>query len=552
MNENNGTEEGRCIMRQKTENVRLLIRNRILPYTAAEDDALQSASDLLKKVCGTRPETLQVVRRSVDARRAPRVMFVYTVLAGIRIGPAALERALSFHDISLYEDTSLSFEYGSEQLKGRPVIAGFGPCGMFCAMILAENGYSPIIIERGGDIEERAAAVKRFYETRCPDPDCNVQFGAGGAGTFSDGKLLTRINDPLCTYVLRRFVEFGAPPDILVNAKPHVGTDNLCTVVRNIEQYLLQQGCEIRYHTRLDDLISYGNDGVTCSAGSEKMLCGALVLATGHSARDTYRMLMRRGIAAAAKPFSAGVRIEHLQADINRAVYAEAAEDPRLPPAEYTLSAHIGGTGVYSFCMCPGGEVIAAASEEGGVVTNGMSHHARNGPNANAALAVSVRTEDFGGTPEGAINFQRRLEEEAFQSGGGDYSAPCETVGSFLGLRTANVCTRTEPSYWGGRVRMCGLASILPQYISRTLAEGLRAFDRKLPGFASPDALLTGVETRTSAPLRLTRDDLTGVSHSCSLIYPCGEGAGYAGGITSAAVDGIRCAMRLMKRFRPF
>lgn len=350
--------------------------------------------------------------------------------------------------------------------------------------------------------------------------------------------------------MLRRLVDFGAPKDILIHAKPHVGTDKLCAVVQNIEKYLRERGCTFRYRTRLDDFSSDGSS-VTCKTGKEDIPCGALVLATGHSARDTYRMLMRRGLKVEPKPFSVGVRIEHLQTDIDRAMYAEAAGDPRLPPAEYTLSAHVGGIGVYSFCMCPGGEVVAAASEPGGVVTNGMSCHARNGPNANAALAVSVRPADYGGTPEGAMRFQRRLEEAAFRAGGRDYSAPCESVGSFLDNDSENSKARVEPSYWGGRVRMCRLSSVLPPYVTATLAAGIRRFDRKLPGFAIPDALLTGVETRTSAPLRIVRDTESGVSPTQSLVYPCGEGAGYAGGITSAAVDGIRCALRIMKRFCP-
>ncbi|MGM9624869.1 MAG: NAD(P)/FAD-dependent oxidoreductase, partial [Eubacteriales bacterium] len=455
-------------------------------------------------------------------------------------------------------------------MRERPVIVGFGPAGMFAALFLAEHGFRPVILERGDDTEKRREAVGHFYKTGILDPDSNIQFGAGGAGTFSDGKLMTRIADPICGYVLARFVAFGADPDILVKAKPHVGTDVLLTVVANIRNYLAACGCTFCFRTKMVGMRTvmtpagtYANAVITDRG---EIPCGAVLLALGHSARDTYRMLWESGMLLQPKPFSVGVRIEHLQAAVNEAVYGAAAahtaacgavgNDILLPPAEYAVSRKDKPTpgnpdprGVYSFCMCPGGEVMAAASEAGGVVVNGMSRHARDGKNANAALAVSVRKSDYGDDPMAAIAYQRALEQNAFSAGGSDYAAPAQTVGDFLTGKADSMPSSVFPTYMGGHVRMTDLHTVLPPFVSEMLALGIRCFDRSMPGFASPDAILTGVETRTSAPVRILRNE-TYQAAGCDNIYPVGEGAGYAGGITSAAVDGIRCACQIIGKYK--
>ncbi|MBQ5772074.1 MAG: hypothetical protein IIW07_01090, partial [Clostridia bacterium] len=415
-------------------------------------------------------------------------------------------------------------------------------------------GYAPILIDRGASVEERVRDVARFTAEGTLDPDSNVQFGAGGAGTFSDGKLITRIQDPYCTLVLETLVEFGAPKEILFKAKPHVGTDLLRGVVLAILAEIERLGGQLRYRCRLDDIVECA-DGLRAVTSQGDIPCGALILAPGHSARDTYRTLIRKSYAVEAKPFSVGVRVEHLQAEIDEALYGRMAGHPSLGPAEYALSDTTGERGVYTFCMCPGGEVVAAASEAGGLVVNGMSYHARDGKNANSAVAVSIRPEDIapieGSIPLGAIEYQRRIERAAFRAGGGDYRAPIMTMGDFLEGKRGTAPQRILPSYRGGAVTVGDFSEILPDYVLSTLRRGFLSFDRKLSGFACRDAILTAPETRTSAPLRILRDPstLTGIGHS--LVYPAGEGAGYAGGITSAAVDGLRSAMALMAAHAP-
>ncbi|MBQ8289161.1 MAG: hypothetical protein IJX76_10455, partial [Clostridia bacterium] len=427
----------------------------------------------------------------------------------------------------------------------RPVVVGFGPAGMFAALLLAEEGCCPIVLERGDDIYARAARVEQFLQTGKLDTDSNIQFGAGGAGTFSDGKLITRINDARCSYVLRRLCEFGADPDILVNARPHIGSDRLPSVVEEIARRVRTLGGEIRYRTKLTGIRTGLSGQVTAVlTDSGEIGTDTVVLAIGHSARDTYRYLIEGGYTIEAKPFSVGVRIEHLQDDINYAMYGKAAE--KLPPAEYNLSYREGERGVYSFCMCPGGTVVAATSEEGGVVTNGMSNSTRDGRNSNSALAVSILPADFGGTPEGAISFQRKLEVAAFAAGGGNYDAPLQTVGDFLSGKQGTAPSRIASTYRGGNhFALCDLHALLPSYAGDLLSTGIRRFARQIEGFDAPDALLTGLETRTSAPLRILRGtDRQAVGHPG--LYPCGEGAGYAGGITSAATDGIATAIAVV------
>ncbi|MBQ4289972.1 MAG: FAD-dependent monooxygenase [Clostridia bacterium] len=556
--------------------VPFLVRNLSVSYTDGEEAALAAASRVLRRALGRdnvpRIREMRVFRRSVDARKKPDVRLVYSVLVRAECSRDRAERDLAGNrDVSLFEEQPLSVPRGIRPMQGRPVIVGCGPAGLFAALLLAESGMKPILLERGDDPKRRSEAVDRFLASGLLDPSSNIQFGAGGAGMFSDGKLMTRIGDPMCGYVLRRFAEFGAGESVLTEAKPHVGTDVLTGVVDRICRYLTSLGCELRFRCQVTGLVSReggtGRSSVCAVRTVEGDIpCGAVVLAIGHSARDTCSALRRNGMEAVCKPFSVGVRIEHLQSKINEAAYGSAAKataacgaagpDLLLPPAEYAVSRKETGEtageeprGVYSFCMCPGGEVIAAASEEGGVVTNGMSRSARDGRNANAALAVSVLPSDYGSTVEGAVAFQRSLEQGAYRLGGGDFRAPVQTVGSFLGTASGQP-GEVLPTYRGGEVTLCDLHSLLPPFVSSLLEEGIRAFDRQLPGFADPSAVLTGAETRTSSPWRLLRGT-DGVANGFENVYPAGEGAGYAGGITSAAVDGLRAAIQILSIYRP-
>ncbi len=509
-------------------------------------DAIDKCARMLKKLHIT-PLSLEVSKESIDARKKDNICYVFSVTA--ELSALVSEKKLADLGAVCLKDDPLKVEIGSIKAKHRPIVVGLGPCGMFCALLLAEYGYRPIVIERGQCARSRAAAVKRFYTDRILDPESNIQFGAGGAGTFSDGKLMTRINDPRCSYVLSKFVELGAPEDILIKAKPHIGTDVLLSVVDNAISRIESLGGSVHFGTRLER-IDCGSDGSVraISTNIGEMPCDLLVLAIGHSSRDTYKYLLDGGYDLRAKPFSIGVRIEHPQELINRSLYGKYADI--LPPAEYSLSKRVGERGVYSFCMCPGGEVVAAASEVGGVVTNGMSRRARDGKNANSALAVSVLPDDFGGGAFEAIDFCRSIEERAFVMGGGNYAAPSQKLGDFFEGRVGNICGTVEATYMNGSVTPCDLHSLLPTFVTSMLEIGIRDFGRKIEGFDMADALLTGPETRTSAPLRIVRgDDMTAPGHRG--LYPCGEGAGYAGGITSAAVDGINCATRIMSAFCP-
>jgi uncharacterized FAD-dependent dehydrogenase len=482
-------------------------------------------------------------KRSIDARKRNDVKYVCSVI--FNVNTTEDEDAVKKHGFRLASCDTVEADIGSEIPKGRFLVVGSGPAGLFCALMLAENGYNPLLIERGESIDERVETVKRFYSDGVLSPDCNIQFGAGGAGTFSDGKLVTRISDPKCNYVLRRFAEFGAPEEIKYLAKPHIGTDKLRGVINAMCHRITELGGEIRFGCKFLD---FKENRAILSDGD--LECAAIVLAIGHSARDTYQTLIKHGMDIRAKAFSCGVRIEHLQEDIDSAMYGSFAGKDGIGHAEYTLSYRRGERGVYTFCMCPGGEVMAAASEEGGVVVNGMSEYARAGKNANSAVAVSVLPSDFGDTPAGAIEFQRQLERAAFAAGGADYSAPCQTVGDFLMGTSGTKASRIQPTYKNGQVKYTSLEKVLPNFVTSMLGEGLSRFDREIRGFAVPDSVLTGVESRTSAPVRIMRGEKY-QANGYSFIYPCGEGAGYAGGITSAAVDGINTALAIMKRFKP-
>ncbi|MBQ7600042.1 MAG: NAD(P)-binding protein [Clostridia bacterium] len=515
--------------------------------TDHDSEALQTAGRLVFRKTGIRPGNLRIAKKSIDARRVNgkrNITFVYSVSAEVE----GLPDGFSDPGIKVCADAELKFTMGSARIEQRPVIVGFGPAGMFCAYVLAKYGYEPLVLERGDAIGDRIRKVDRFVKDGILDEQSNVQFGAGGAGTFSDGKLNTRINDPLAGFVLQTLRTFGAPEDILYKAKPHVGTDVLRNVVMNADREITRLGGEIRYRTCVTHV---GNRSVKC--GGSEIPYMALVLAVGHSARDTYGDLMGSGFVIEPKPFSVGVRIEHLQEDIDKSMFGDFAGDRELGHAEYQLSMRKGNRGCYSFCMCPGGVVMPSSSENGEIVTNGMSFRARDGKNANAALCVSVHPDDYGDTPEGAIGFQKRLERAAFTAGGGGFKAPVQTVGDFM--RTGNSppysgFTKIMPTYRDGSVEISDLTKLMPDFVTEMLREGIADFGRKIRGFDDPAAPLTGFETRTSSPVRILRNgDCKAVGKTG--VYPCGEGAGYAGGIVSAAVDGIRVAMKIMEEYSP-
>lgn len=524
---------------------------------ASEDDAIVEVRKRIKGLgISIKGCSFDICKKSVDARKKEDIRLIYSVaLSGGEFTDRDMKRIERICSRKVEQET-LWFKRGSKKMTARPLVVGMGPAGMFCALILAEQGYRPIIIDRGDSVKDRVAAVEGFYRSHVLDADSNIQFGAGGAGTFSDGKLLTRINDPKCAFVLETFVRFGAPEEILTRAKPHVGTDVLRTVVDNILSHIEELGGDVIYRCRLTDLRETSDGQVIAETTKGTFNASCVVLALGHSARDTYKTLIQNQYDIIAKPISVGVRIEHKRSFIEEALYGRFAGNKNLGAAEYALSDTKGERGVYTFCMCPGGEVMAAASEEGGVVVNGMSHYARDGENSNSAVAVSVRTEDYeavdGSLPLGAIEFQRKIERSAFAAGGGGYAVPVQTVGDFLNGKTGSEPSLVRPTYMNGtNFKTASMDAVLPDFVCDSLRYGLKSFDKKIKGFAADTALLSGAETRTSSPLRILRGENM-IALGKANIYPCGEGAGYAGGITSAAVDGIKVVMAIIERFKPF
>ena len=469
--------------------------------------------------------TFVVLRRSLDARRKP-ARWVYSV---------GLSR--SVEQVPRYVPPKAS------PLPLPPVVVGFGPAGMLCALSLAESGLRPIVLERGLSVDERTRKVRDFWENGRLDTSCNVQFGEGGAGAFSDGKLNTGTgNREMQRYVLETFVRFGAPEDILVDAKPHVGTDKLALVVKGIRERIVALGGEVRFGERVTDVLPVAG-GVRLVTDKGAYDTAHAVLAIGHSARDTYRMMEARGYRMESKAFAVGVRVEHLQADISRALYGAEYRNPLLPPADYKLVAHTAMGGVYTFCMCPGGYVVASSSEEGTVVTNGMSYAARDGVNANAAVLVGVTPAMLGEDLWAGTRLQEEMERTAYRLGGGGYKAPVQLWGDFAKGRASHAFGRVQPTYRPG-VEFARLDEALPFDFAPAMRLAFESFGHKIKGYDAEDALLTGFETRSSAPVRILREDaFTAVGNPC--VYPCGEGCGYAGGIMSAATDGLKVAERI-------
>ncbi len=529
-----------------------LSRKEVLPLLKIESIKLSPGADMgvltaeaarILKVREKELQSLRVLRRSVDARE--EVTMVYTVEAAVKDEAAVLKRCRSKKVSRVQRSPGYLLPAPLPAPDIPPVVAGAGPAGLFAALVLARAGLRPILLERGRPVERRKANVDRFWATGELDLTSNVQFGEGGAGAFSDGKLNTGTKDIRHRFILETLVAHGAPEDILMDAKPHVGTDYLHVTLQNLRKELLDLGADIRFESRLTDLdIRDGAlAGITVAGpeGSYALPCRHLALCPGHSARDTFELLYARGVAIEAKPFAVGVRIEQRQSDCDAAQYKQYAGHPGLPVSTYKLSCHLpNGRSAFSFCVCPGGEVVAAASEEARVVTNGMSEFARDKENINGALLVNVTPEDFSGEgPLAGIAFQRKLEDAAYALGGGGYRAPAQRVEDFLLKRPSTGPGRVTPSYRPG-VTWANLWECLPPFVAETLEQALPILGRKLKGYDQPDAVLTAVESRSSSPVRIPRDE----TYQSSLrgLYPCGEGAGYAGGILSAAADGMRCA----------
>ncbi len=516
------------------------IRDISLPAQHNSNQLLFEAARQLK-ISASKIRKLTLVRRSIDARKKPDIRVIYTVDVAVDGGEKRILKASGCRKASIPE---LSFYRAPKcaPREERPVVIGFGPAGMFAALVLALAGQKPLVLERGEDAATRNEKVERFFATGILDPGSNVQFGEGGAGTFSDGKLNTGVNNPRIGWILEQFVKAGAREDILYDAKPHIGTDVLLQVVQNLRHRIISLGGEVRFNAQVTDLeLEEGRLTGLRLADGEVIPCKQAILAIGHSARDTFQMLHKTGVPMEPKPFAMGVRIEHKQSAIDRSQYG--AESAALPAADYKLVEHLDDSTVYTFCMCPGGFVVAAASQEGGVVTNGMSYADRDGENANAALLVTVNPEIF---PDksvlGGMLWQRELEQRAY-SLTGSYRAPAQRVGDFLAGRASTGPGEVEPTYRPG-VAWCDLRDVLPKHITSALKEALPRLDGKLKGFAHPDAVLTAPETRSSCPVRILRDS----SRQSQIrgLYPAGEGAGYAGGIMSAAIDGMMSAEALL------
>ena len=515
----------------------ILLNNLKLPLDTDFENLKIAVESILK----IKTNSVSLYKKSVDARRKTDVHFCCSVLIDTKNEQAVLKKN---KNAQIYRKPEYVWQKCDGFSGKRPLIVGFGPCGIFCAYTLAKAGLKPIVIERGADVDTRTKDVNAFLNGGELNTESNVQFGEGGAGTFSDGKLNTGIKDGRCRAVLQTFVTHGANKKILTDAKPHVGTDVLSYVVKNIRNEIINLGGEVRFNTRLENVNFKDGKIESVTANGKIIPCETLVLATGHSARDVFSLLKERNIQMVRKPFSVGVRIEHLQEDINKALYGEFYNHPALSAADYKLATHLqNGRGVYTFCMCPGGEVINSSSEKGGIAVNGMSNSARNGVNANSALLVGISPEDFEGEDVLAgCALQQKIEKLSFEILSG--KVPVTTVGQFCfgkDFKITRVKPTVKPDYG-----FADFGKIFPEFVTESLKKGILEFDKKIKGFASEWAVLTAPETRSSSPVRIIRDE-NYQSVSIKGLYPAGEGAGYAGGIMSAAVDGMRVAEQIIK-----
>lgn len=537
----------------------LRISNIKMPVDHTEDDVKNSVAKVLKADKNAIND-IKIFKRSIDSRRKDDIHFVYTVDVTADVNEAKILKASDPKKVS----ESVIYKYPKPENKRtsklRPVVVGFGPAGMLCALMLAREGLCPLVIERGADVDQRTRDVHNFWDTRKLNTESNVQFGEGGAGTFSDGKLTTGIKDARQTKVFEEFIRFGAPEQIMYSNYPHIGTDKLVHVVKNLREEILSLGGEIHFGAKLTDLIIYNNfiQGITYTENGRSIdfETDTVVLAIGHSARDTVEMLYDKGINMIQKPFSVGTRIEHPREFIDEAQYGKFAGHPALGAANYKMACHPEhGRGTYTFCMCPGGTVVAASSEEGMLVVNGMSEYARDKENSNSALLVGINPEDFPSKhPLAGMHLQRQIESKAFELGGKDYTAPCQLVKDFLNNEKSTKLGAVKPSCPTGTTPS-DIREILPQKVTDNLADALLKMNNMLKGFAMPEAVLTAPESRSSSPVRIIRDDFFQCSRGnepLGGLYPCGEGAGYAGGIVSAACDGIRCFEAILSNESPY
>lgn len=514
-----------------------------------EEHEIQDAIEAKLGITADQVISFNIFKRGYDARKKTKILLIYTLDVAVENEEALLEEFVSDPHVKVTPDMAYKFvAQAPENLTERPVVIGFGPCGLFSALILAQSGFKPIVVERGKEVRERTKDTFGFWRKRTLNTESNVQFGEGGAGTFSDGKLYSQVKDPkhYGRKVIEEFVAAGAPEEILYVSKPHIGTFKLVTMIEKMRAKIIELGGEIRFSTRVDDIHMEDGQitGLTLSNG-EEIKSRHVILAVGHSARDTFEMLHERGVYMEAKPFSVGFRIEHKQSMIDEARFGPNAGNPILGAADYKLVHHCkNGRTVYSFCMCPGGTVVAATSEEGRVVTNGMSQYSRAERNANSAIVVGIDPErDYPGDPLAGIRFQRELETGAYILGGENYDAPAQKIGDFLKGRDPSELGDVQPSFTPG-IHLTDISKALPDFAIEAIREAIPAFDKKIKGFASADGLLTGVETRTSSPVCIKRGkDYQSVN--LKGFFPAGEGAGYAGGILSAGIDGIKAAEAL-------
>ena len=523
--------------------------NNIEIYLEEEKEDLAGKAAEKLNITPEEIKEIRILKESIDARKEP-LKFVYSILIKTADEEKLLKN-IEDKDVSHFEEQEPEpLKRGDRKLEVRPVVVGFGPSGLFSALKLAEEGYRPLVIERGDAIPERDSKVDIFMEKGILDLSSNIQFGEGGAGAYSDGKLTTRIKDVRVHEVLDKLIESGAPEEITTSAKPHVGTDLLKDVVMNMRKRIISLGGEVLFNSKLENVGIRNGKVYSITVNQEEIPCEVLILALGHSARDTYEMLFERGFSMIAKSMAVGVRVENLQWRINESQYGRAYQNPKLKAAEYSMATKTSDNrGVYSFCMCPGGIVVPSASERGHIAVNGMSYHAREGVNANSAIVVSVTPEDYGTHPLDGIRFQRELERKAFHMGGSTYHAPVQKVEDFMAGRISKSFGEVIPSYMPG-VKSVNLEKLFPKYITEGLKKGFTDFDRKIKGFAHHGAVLTGVETRTSSPVRIVRgEDFESVN--IKGVYPAGEGAGYAGGIISSAVDGLKIAEAVIGKYQP-